>query len=521
MPTKVETLSYTPVELGFGTSGLRGLAQDMTDLECYINTKAFLEFVQTDDGYPKEGPVYLAGDLRDSTPRILRAVARAIMDSGFQGVYCGLIPTPAVAYYAYNRNAPCIMVTGSHIPADRNGIKFYKTSGEVMKDDETPIKTLVAKVRAEEYTKDSSASLFDEQGMLHTEHVPQLPPELPEVAAEYKQRYLTAFPDKPLLGRKIVFYQHSAVGRDLLVEVLEALGAAVTPVGRSQTFIPIDSENVTPEDQQYFKQLAAEHPDRFAIVSTDGDSDRPFVIDERGIFNRGDVLGAVVATWLQADFATSPISSSDAVSQYLATQHVTWVPTKIGSPYVIRAMEAALSEGKQRVVCWEVNGGFMTANDLTIGEHEVLKALPTRDAILPIIIALLSACKGNAAVSEVFAQLPQRYTQAGLIDNFPTEASQKILQRFREDSPENRLALSDYFTGDKGFGTITDINVLDGIRITFNSGDIAHIRPSGNAPQLRIYSVANNQDRADKIVALALAEPSGILRTLQHDVTAQ
>jgi phosphomannomutase len=517
MSSRVETLSYTPVELGFGTSGLRGLASDMTDLECYINTKAFLAFMQVVDGYPPEGPVYLAGDLRDSTPRILQAVARAIMDIGYQGVYCGLIPTPAVAYYAHNRHAPCIMVTGSHIPADRNGIKFYKTTGEVMKDDEVSIKKLVAKVRGEEYGVESDRSLFDVQGMLRHDHVPQLPNELNDASIEYQQRFLTAFPGKPLAGREIIFYQHSAVGRDILVQLLSDLGAIVVPVGRSETFIPIDSENVTPENQAYFKQLASEHPDCFAIVSTDGDSDRPFLVDEHGLFNRGDVLGAVVATWLKADFATSPISSSDAVPKYLSTQHISWVPTKIGSPYVIRAMEAALGEGKQRVVCWEVNGGFMTANDLSIGDDQMLKALPTRDAILPVIVALVSAIQNNATISAVFAQLPQRYTQAGLIDNFPIEASRTILNRFREDSPESRLELSEYFNGGEGFGAITDINVLDGIRISFNSGDIAHIRPSGNAPQLRIYSVANTQERADKIVSMAIAEQNGILRRLQQD----
>jgi phosphomannomutase len=518
MSSRVESLAHTPVELGFGTSGLRALAADMTDMECYINTSGFLHFVQTTDAYPQGRPIYLAGDLRESTPRILRAVARAIEDNGYEVVYCGLIPTPAVAYYAYNRHAPCVMVTGSHIPADRNGIKFYKCSGEVMKDDETSIKASVAQVRGAEYTKEADSSLFDEYGIFKPGQMPLLPTETTAVADEYRQRFLSAFPDRPFSGRRVVFYQHSAVGRDLLIRILEELGAEVIPVGRSETFIPIDSENVTPENQAYFKQLAGENPGCLAIVSTDGDSDRPFVIDEQGVFNRGDELGAVVATWLKADFADSPVSTSDAVSEYLSSQHISWVPTRIGSPYVIQAMEAALREGKQRVVCWEVNGGFMTANDLTVGNGQILKALPTRDAILPIIIALLSAIQDNASVSAVFARLPQRFTQAGLIDNFPVEASRSILARFHEDSPESRLTLGDYFNGTDGFGAITNINVLDGIRITFNSDDIAHVRPSGNAPQLRIYSIANSQERADKIVALALSEPNGIFRRLQREI---
>ena len=46
------------------------------------------------------------------------------------------------------------------------------------------------------------------------------------------------------------------------------------------------------------------------------------------------------------------------------------------------------------------------------------------------------------------------------------------------------------------FDAIADINTLDGLRIFFANGDIAHIRPSGNAPQLRIYAVANTEPRS-------------------------
>jgi len=51
--------------------------------------------------------------------------------------------------------------------------------------------------------------------------------------------------------------------------------------------------------------------------------------------------------------------------------------------------------------------------------------------------------------------------------------------------------------------------------VWFANGDIAHVRPSGNAPQLRIYAVADSLQRADQIVALALREPDGILRRLE------
>ena len=59
-------------------------------------------------------------------------------------------------------------------------------------------------------------------------------------------------------------------------------------------------------------------------------------------------------------------------------------------------------------------------------------------------------------------------------------------------------------------------DATDGIRIHFDNGDVAHVRPSGNAPQLRIYAVAGTQERANEIVRLALSEPDGILRNLER-----
>jgi phosphomannomutase len=490
----------------------------MTDLECYINTTGFLRFLGHADNLKPGQPVYIAGDLRYSTPRILKAVVQAVEDSGYTAVYCGRIPTPAVAYYGLQNEAPSIMVTGSHIPDDRNGIKFNKTEGEVLKEDELGIKESVAAVRAELYDAEASASIFGQDGLFKTT-APELPAEEPKANELYAKRFQDVFSPTTFAGKKIVFYQHSAVGRDSLVSLFELLGAEVIPVGRSEKFIPIDTENVTPEDQAYFKSIAAEHPDAFAIVSTDGDSDRPFLIDEMGTFHRGDVLGAIVADWIGADFAAFPVSASDATDKYLASKGIQWQHTRIGSPYVIAVMDEAIVAGNKRVVGWEVNGGFLHGGDIEINGR-ILKALPTRDAFFPIAAAMALAIQKGQKISELFMALPQRATQAGLTNDFPPEISRAILEKYAQDTPETRAELAGYFTPKHGFSAVTSLNSLDGIRIFFDNGEIAHLRPSGNAPQLRIYSVADTQERADEIVALAIAEPDGIFRELENQLSA-
>ena len=78
-------LNYTPVPLAFGTSGLRGLVKDITDLEAYINVKAALRYLMSIGDIRANSAVVIAGDLRPSTDRIMRACAQAIVDSGCRG----------------------------------------------------------------------------------------------------------------------------------------------------------------------------------------------------------------------------------------------------------------------------------------------------------------------------------------------------------------------------------------------------------------------------------------------------
>lgn len=83
-----------------------------------------------------------------------------------------------------------------------------------------------------------------------------------------------------------------------------------------------------------------------------------------------------------------------------------------------------------------------------------------------------------------------------------------------ESMAATKQCLEAVFSPANGFDRITQINFTDGVRIGFHNGDIAHLRPSGNADELRIYAVTDSQVRADKIAVSAVAEPEGLLRKL-------
>lgn len=177
--------------------------------------------------------------------------------------------------------------------------------------------------------------------------------------------------------------------------------------------MPIDTEAVHPEDVAQARQWAQEHA-LDAIVSTDGDADRPLIGDEQGHCLRGDVVGILCAQYLQAQVVVTPVSSNTAVE-------------KCGS--------------FTEVVGYEANGGFLLGSDV-VRNGRRLAALPTRDAVLPML-ALLCA--------QALAPQP---------------------------------------------GGVRGTDQTDGLRVRFQSGDIVHLRPSGNAPELRCYAEADSPERA-------------------------
>ena len=498
-----ELLRQQPVELKFGTSGRRGRLADLTQLEIYLNVLGELQFLLSqpvsEGGIVAGDDFYIGRDLRPSSPSLCLAVGAAVRDAGMRPVMVGAVPTPALALFAVARGKASIMVTGSHIPFDWNGYKLNTSRGELLKRHEAPIQQMVAAERERLYSGPAGDSTFDENGGFRTP--PSESPASTDARSEYERRYREFFAGQSLASLRILFYQHSAVGRDLVPELLRSFGSAVTEAGRSETFVPIDTENIDDQALAAIQSLLP-GPGFDAIVSTDGDSDRPLILGvDRATgavrFFPGDLLGMVVAAYLKADAVVVPISCNDAIDRGPLAP-VLAPKTRIGSPYVIAGMEEAARQGRTAVCGWEANGGFLVGSDMRRG-NKVLRALATRDAVLPILATLFAACEQGVSLHDLFAALPARYTSATLIRDFPRSAGQQLAEHLPPSALEPL------------FGPVAAVDRTDGPRITFASGDVIHMRPSGNADEFRIYACAGSPERAREMTARAAAH----IRTLQ------
>ena len=98
--------------------------------------------------------------------------------------------------------------------------------------------------------------------------------------------------------------------------------------------------------------------------------------------------------------------------------------------------------------------------------------------------------------------LPPRFTASDRLKDFPTALSGARISGLREGGA---AAVAAAFGAD--FGAVASLDDTDGLRITFGSGEIVHLRPSGNAPELRCYNEADSPGRAAAMNRRCLETP--------------
>lgn len=439
-------------QVKFGTSGVRGPVNELNKEVCQAFTQAFLEQL-----CPSAKHLAMAMDLRPSSPTIANWISEQVLKMGYNIMACGTLPTPALAYYAMQQGIPAIMITGSHIPFDRNGIKFYLPSGEISKAHEhcilnAPLTDIIA---------------GQETGRTFSREA--------EALNAYRERYTRAFSSLSLTGQRIGVYQHSSVARDLISQTLQSFGAEIITLGRTDRFVALDTEAVSELDQAQASEWSRTYQ-LDAIVSTDGDGDRPLIADEIGQWLRGDQVGILTCLALQATHISTPINSNTGLESLLPK--ATIVRTKIGSPFVIEAMRQASEESIN--VGFEANGGFLLGSNTA-----KLTALPTRDALLPILSVLQLASANNSPISHLTNQLPQRYSASDRLPNIPFKISLKAIDLLQQNISLRHQLITDLWP--KQAIREMSCNTLDGVRIYLSNQTIIHLRVSGNADELRVY----------------------------------
>jgi phosphomannomutase len=457
----------------FGTSGLRGLVVDLIDGAAQRYTTAFAAHLMAHGHADRGDEVFLGWDLRASSPALASLIAHSLAEAGLVAVPLGPLPTPALALHAMTAYCAAIMVTGSHIPDDRNGLKFYLPSGEITKTDEQNIEKLVVGTKA--FLTPTTIAFHSELRA--------------NALASYIQRCKALLPEASLSGWHIGIYQHSSVARDILCAFIERAGAKVTPLGWSDTFVAVDTEDISPDVSRQLAAWTAEHQ-LDCIVSTDGDGDRPLMLDENGVVLRGDLLGILTAKLLQANVVVTPVTSSSGSEAVLDAEVLR---TRVGSPFVIEAMQARGQNNGDCVVGFEANGGFLMLTQSRFCDADIAP-LPTRDALLPLAAVLRLCVDKNARVSSLVAALQLPCNLSARLQNINSALSKAFVSELATSSSRRQQFLG-------GLGVCSSIDGLDGLKLHLSGRRSIHFRASGNAPELRIYVEAPDHADAERLLA--------------------
>ena len=250
--------------------------------------------------------VSIGRDSRLSGERIVAAVSEGLRAMGVDVIDFGLCTTPAMfmslSTEGYRADA-AIMVTASHHPSDKNGLKFILPSGGI---DGAALDQVIE--QAENLTVPAVlVGAYSQKNYL---------PAYKELLKERVRRGLETDIAKPLLGLHVVVDAGNGAG-GFYADLLEELGAWIegsqflNPDGAFPNHIP------NPENSDAMKSISTavtEHGADLGVIF-DADCDRAAIVDQSGKeINRNRLIALISAILLDeqpgATIVTDSVTSS-------------------------------------------------------------------------------------------------------------------------------------------------------------------------------------------------------------------
>lgn len=308
----------------FGTSGIRGSAKTLfTKQFCLEVGVVFGKWLKTQN---KTGYVAVAMDPRESSPFIKDYVCRGLASEGFEILDEGVIPTPALTYFVKQSQhvAGGVMVTGSHITADLNGVKLLVGAGEVSKLQEKEIEALFGQIQA-----------------VGTNPIVKLE----NAARDLYIDLLTGMADLPYPNWKIVVDTANGTQTEVIPLLAQRLGLSFDSDNdiQSDYFVPRDTEESNSVSEVSKKVLQTKSD---LGVAFDVDGDRVVFVAANGEFVPGDYSCTLIAKNFSGPIITT-VTTADIIEAER---------TAVGSTQVVAKMQEVGSK-----FGFEPNGGGIFA----------------------------------------------------------------------------------------------------------------------------------------------------------------
>lgn len=465
---------------GIASEGVEGEKVNLTDEVVTAIAKAFYTWLLQYTNQ-KKAVVAVGHDSRISAPRLLECVKKGVTSCGGDVVVTGLSSTPSMFMLLQKESYACdgsIMLTASHLPFHRNGLKFFVKEGGLESDQITKILTLAS---AGDFPY-GSGSVFEK-------------PFLDEYSADLVALLRNATgEEQPLQGKKIIVDAGNGAGGFYAEKVLRPLGADITgsqfltPDGTFPNHIP------NPENKAAMESICAavlkNNADLGIIFDTDVDRAGAVGKDGKEI-NRNRLIALISAILLQeqaGSYIVTDSVTSDGLAQFIKNHGGIHHRFKRGYKNVINEAKRLCNEGKYAPLAIETSGHAALKENYFLDDGAYL--------VTRLLVSVAKLAKEGKELEDLISDLPMPAEEAEIRPTFQDPDSdfkslgQNVLSdllQFAEKTPYVTLAPDNY----------------EGVRMNF---DRAHgdgwilVRMSLHEPILPVNAESNSVGGAKILV---------------------
>ncbi len=347
---------------------------------------------------PEELTVGIGYDSRISSAAFEKAVAAGLRSQNVRAVRCGLATTPAMfmgIIFERTHFDGSVMITASHLPFNRNGVKFFDKDGGLEHDNITDILR--------------RAAAFDPAALLQTDTAAEQCDLLGRYAAHLRNAITASLSyqsDHPLAGLKIVVDAGNGSGGFFAGQVLQPLGADIRgsqflePDGRFPHHIP------NPEDKTAMAAIKAAVVQSGADLGLifDTDVDRMSAVLAGGAEVNRDAVIALIAAVIAPQYPGGVIVTDSVTSDRLT----------VFLERELRLTHLRYMRGYKNVInkCKELNAaGICCPLAMETSGHGALKENYYLDdgafLAVKLVVALAEAKRAGRDLHSLIEKLPQ------------------------------------------------------------------------------------------------------------------
>lgn len=444
-----QAIEFKPTDTIFRAYDIRGIVDQELTQDIVYDIGRALGSEAIDKGI---SVIVLAKDGRTSSPALSKVLTDGILSTGTNILDIGTVPTPVLYFVAHHHDSQTgVMLTGSHNPADYNGLKIV-IAGETLAGDK--IQTLKQRIDNNNLQSNAPGTLT-ENSMFTNEYIGMIADDI-HIA-------------RPM---KVVVDAGNGVAGELGPILLKTLGCEVI-----ELFCDIDGtfpnhHPDTSKPENYSDLISTvKHYQADIGIAFDGDGDRLGVVD-----SSGNIIWSDRQMMLFSKHILARKPGSEIIYDVKCTRHLAEQIKKYGGRPTIWKTGHSYMKAKVKqtsaIFAGEMSG-HLFFNDRWPGFDDGLYAAAR-------LIEILS--EDSRSSTEVFADFP---------DSFITPELSIEVAEGENSTIMSRLLMNPNFPG----GQITDI---DGLRVDFSDG-FGLVRASNTTPSLVVRFEGDTKEALNRI----------------------